>query len=66
MVPYENIKAPDIKDDYCIGCGACEFACPTKPYKAIFVEGNTSHLIAKKKEEKKIEKKVNREADFPF
>ncbi len=66
MVPYENIKAPEIKDDYCIGCGACEFACPTKPYKAIFVEGNPVHSTAKKKEVKKIEKKEDREADFPF
>jgi len=66
MIPYENIRAPKVKEEYCIGCGACEYACPTKPYKAIFVEGNSVHQIAKKIEEKKIEQKVKSNEDFPF
>ena len=66
MVPYENIKSPEVKDEYCIGCGACEYACPTKPYKAIYVEGNPVHLTAKKKEEKKLQEKIDYNDDFPF
>jgi ferredoxin len=29
-----------------IGCGACEFACPVKPYTAIFVDGNDVQKVA--------------------
>jgi ferredoxin len=38
MIPYTAI---------CIGCGACEFACPVKPHTAIFVDGNELHQVAK-------------------
>jgi ferredoxin len=66
MVPYKNLLLPEVKEEYCIGCGACEFACPAKPYKSIFVDGNPSHLIAKKNETKKKEEKINYQEDFPF
>ncbi len=66
MVPFEGIRAPEVHDEYCIGCGACEYACPVRPYKAIYVEANSVHQTAKKKEEEKIEKKVNYKEDFPF
>jgi len=66
MVPYENIKIPEIKNEYCIGCGACEYACPTKPYKSIYVEGNPVHLNAKKKEDIKLKGKIDYKEDFPF
>jgi ferredoxin len=71
MVPYANpvnkrLKIPEVKPEYCIGCGGCEHACPTKPYKAIYVDGNPVHKLAKKPVVKKIEEKVDTNDGFPF
>ena len=71
MVPYPNptnkpLKIPEMKPDYCIGCGGCEHACPTKPYKAIFVDGNPEHKLAKKPVVKKIEANIDNNGGFPF
>ncbi|KAA3145341.1 hypothetical protein F2A05_08675 [Alistipes onderdonkii] len=27
----------------CIGCGACENLCPSRPFSAIYVEGHQNH-----------------------
>jgi ferredoxin-type protein NapF len=48
MVPYKNdLTIPETDTEICIGCGACEFACPVKPHTAIYVDGNAVHQVAK-------------------
>ncbi|MBS2210672.1 4Fe-4S dicluster domain-containing protein [Carboxylicivirga mesophila] len=67
MVPYEGkLLIPEVNQDICIGCGACEHPCPIDaPYKAIFVNGNAIHQAAEKpKEEEQTTAPV--EEDFPF
>ncbi|MCX7874679.1 MAG: 4Fe-4S binding protein [Melioribacteraceae bacterium] len=67
MIPYEGtLVIPEVREKYCIGCGACEFACPVIPYKAIYVEGNEIHKKAEINNELKIEQKVDLKEDFPF
>lgn len=36
---------PVVDVERCIGCGACEFNCPSRPFSAIYVEGNHAHRI---------------------
>ncbi|WP_099464573.1 4Fe-4S binding protein [Parabacteroides provencensis] len=38
-------KIPVINTERCIGCGACENLCPSRPYSAIYVEGHLVHRI---------------------
>jgi ferredoxin len=65
MQPYKgDLRIPVIDQDLCVGCGGCEYICPTRPYRAIYVVGNPVHKQAKipeEKEQKKIEVK-----DFGF
>lgn len=34
---------PTIDTERCIGCGACEHLCPSRPFSAIYVEGHQQH-----------------------
>ncbi|MDD6471565.1 MAG: 4Fe-4S binding protein [Bacteroidales bacterium] len=48
MVPSDpndkkSIKIPAVDETRCIGCGACENLCPSRPLSAIYVEGLEVH-----------------------
>ena len=48
MVPLypdneDSPKVPAINEAACIGCGACEYVCPSRPFSAIYVEGHEVH-----------------------
>jgi ferredoxin len=34
---------PEVSAQYCIGCGACQYACPAHPEKAVIVRGFPEH-----------------------
>ena len=36
-------SVPSINEAACIGCGACEYVCPSRPFSAIYVEGHEVH-----------------------
>lgn len=41
----EAPKIPVVNTERCIGCGACENLCPSRPFSAIYVEGHERHRI---------------------
>ena len=48
MVPMdendeESPMVPAVNENVCIGCGACEYVCPARPFSAIIVEGHEVH-----------------------
>ncbi len=43
LSPESNLRIPAINTSRCIGCGACENLCPSRPYSAIYVEGHEVH-----------------------
>ena len=38
-----GLKIPAVNTERCIGCGACENLCPSRPFSAIYVEGQEIH-----------------------
>ncbi len=65
MVPYKGeLTIPHVTTEICVGCGACEYACPVTPYKAIVVDGHLEHQVAEKPKEEELEEKPLEE--FPF
>lgn len=49
MVEYQHngqtVMVPAVNETKCIGCGACENLCPSRPFSAIYVEGNPLHQV---------------------
>lgn len=39
----DSVKIPVVNTERCIGCGACENLCPSRPFSAIYVEGHENH-----------------------
>ena len=39
----ESAFVPAVNEELCIGCGACEYLCPARPFPAIYVEGHEVH-----------------------
>jgi len=39
----KSLKIPVVDKGLCIGCGACENLCPSRPFSAMYVEGNLRH-----------------------
>ena len=37
------VDVPAVNSERCLGCGACENLCPSRPFSAIYVEGNEVH-----------------------
>ena len=38
-------SVPVVNESRCIGCGACEYVCPARPFSAIVVEGHEVHKM---------------------
>ena len=65
MVEYkDNLVIPEVDPEICIGCGACEYACPVIPNRAIYVDGNAVQQVAKAPEINQLDDKELEE--FPF
>lgn len=41
----DSPKIPVVNEERCIGCGACENLCPSRPFSAIYVSGHLMHRV---------------------
>lgn len=41
---FADVLVPAVNADKCIGCGACEYLCPSRPFSAIYVNGCEVHV----------------------
>jgi len=65
MVPYKGaLTIPEINEKLCVGCGGCEYICPVRPKRAIFVVANPVHEKVEKPKEEKV--KEVESLDFGF
>jgi polyferredoxin len=56
---------PVVDAEYCIGCGACQYACPALPKKAITISGLRAHETAQVLVQEKVQAPAA-DNDFPF
>jgi polyferredoxin len=54
---------PVVDEQYCIGCGACQYACPALPKKAITIRGLREHETAQILKQEKVKAADD---EFPF
>lgn len=48
MIPYKDgLTIPHVDTDICVGCGGCEYICPARPFRAVYIEGNEVQQDAK-------------------
>lgn len=57
MIPYKDgLTIPHVNTDICVGCGGCEYICPARPFRAVYIEGNKvqqeAHPFVEKQEDK--------------
>ena len=65
-VPYgNNLRLPTMHPELCIGCGACEYACPVRPTRAITIKAHAVHSRAERKIEAPATAPIKND-DLPF
>ena len=45
MIDYEGKRIPTVNAEMCIGCGACENLCPSRPLSGMCIEGVEEHRV---------------------
>ena len=65
MVSIDNVLAPKVNVNYCIGCGICQKVCPTNP-KSIQVIPLTIHTYAYSPKNNMPKQQQISDEDFPF
>jgi len=40
----QSLRIPSVLEERCIGCGKCEYLCPSRPFSAIHIEGLVKHI----------------------
>ena len=44
----DPVQIPMVNTERCIGCGACENLCPSRPFSAIYIVGHAMHRTVEK------------------